>query len=137
MIRNRAWFTPVVTIAVTCAAPDVSAQTPDVFADVDRLFEEFQLDARVPGLVYGVVIDGRLVHIKAMGVQDVETKRPVTADTLFRIASMTKSFTALSILKLRTKAGCLSMPLRKPTCQRFETGNIRRRTRRGFACASC
>ena len=31
----------------------------------------------------------------------IEQKRPVTADTLFRIASMTKAFTALSVLKLR------------------------------------
>ena len=62
----------------------------------------------MPGLVYGVVIDGRLVHVKAMGVQDLQTKRPVTADTLFRIASMTKSFTALSILKLRDE-GRLSL----------------------------
>lgn len=91
-----------------CAALDVSAQTADVFAGIDRTFEEFQLDARVPGLVDGVVIDGRLVHVKAMGVQDLETKRPVTADTLFRIASMTKSFTALSILKLRDE-GRLSL----------------------------
>jgi CubicO group peptidase (beta-lactamase class C family) len=52
-------------------------------------------------MVWGVVRDGRLVHVKGAGVQDVESKRPVTADTLFRIASMTKAFTALSILKLR------------------------------------
>jgi len=108
MIRNVAWFTPVLTIALMCAALDVSAQPANVFAGIDRIFEEFQLDARVPGLVYGVVIDGRLVHVKAMGVQDLETKRPVTADTLFRIASMTKSFTALSILKLRDE-GRLSL----------------------------
>jgi D-alanyl-D-alanine-carboxypeptidase/D-alanyl-D-alanine-endopeptidase len=47
------------------------------------------------------VQDGRLVHVKGAGVQDLDTKRPVNADTLFRIASMTKAFTALSILKLR------------------------------------
>jgi CubicO group peptidase (beta-lactamase class C family) len=41
-------------------------------------------------------------------VQDVETQRPVTADTLFRIASMTKAFTALSILELRDE-GKLSL----------------------------
>ena len=41
-------------------------------------------------------------------MQDLETNRPVTADTLFRIASMTKSFTALSILKLRDE-GRLSL----------------------------
>ncbi len=108
MVRNMAWFTLALTIALMCAAPDVGAQTADVIADIDRTFEQFQLDARVPGLVYGVVIDGRLVHVKAMGVQDLETKRPVTADTLFRIASMTKSFTALSILKLRDE-GRLSL----------------------------
>ena len=52
-------------------------------------------------MVWGIVKDGRLVHVKGAGVQDLEAKRPVTPDTLFRIASMTKAFTALSILKLR------------------------------------
>ena len=46
-------------------------------------------------MVWGVVEDGRLVHVKGAGVQDLESKRPVTADTLFRIASMSKAFTAL------------------------------------------
>ncbi len=68
---------------------------------IDRMFVDFQLDAHAPGLVYGVVADGRLLHVKAIGTQELERKRPVTANSLFRIASMTKSFTALSILKLR------------------------------------
>ena len=75
---------------------------------IDRMFVDFQLDAHAPGLVYGVVADGRLIHVKAIGTQDLEHKRPVTADSLFRIASMTKSFTALSILKLRDE-GKLSL----------------------------
>ena len=75
---------------------------------IDRVFGNFQLDAHAPGLVYGVVADGRLVHVKAIGTQDLVHKRPVTADSLFRIASMTKSFTALSILKLRDE-GKLSL----------------------------
>lgn len=75
---------------------------------IDRMFVDFQLDAHAPGLVYGVVADGRLVHVKAIGTQDLGQRRPVTADSLFRIASMTKSFTALSILKLRDE-GKLSL----------------------------
>jgi D-alanyl-D-alanine-carboxypeptidase/D-alanyl-D-alanine-endopeptidase len=63
--------------------------------------ETYRLDAHIPGMVWGIVRDGRLVHVKGAGVQDVATKRPVNADTLFRIASMTKAFTALSILRLR------------------------------------
>jgi serine-type D-Ala-D-Ala carboxypeptidase/endopeptidase len=69
--------------------------------EIDRTMENYRLDAHIPGMVWGIVQDGRLVHVKGAGVQDVDAKRPVTPDSLFRIASMTKAFTALSILKLR------------------------------------
>ena len=61
-----------------------------------------------PGAAWGIVIDGELAHQGTMGVRDVASKAPVDADTVFRIASMTKSFTAMSILKLRD-AGKLSL----------------------------
>jgi D-alanyl-D-alanine-carboxypeptidase/D-alanyl-D-alanine-endopeptidase len=69
--------------------------------EIDKLFADFQTDSHAPGLVYGIVANGRLVHVKGLGVQDLVHNRPVTPDSLFRIASMTKAFTALSILKLR------------------------------------
>lgn len=72
-----------------------------LFAKVDEIFADYALDNHVPGLVYGVVADGRLVHVRGLGVQDLKSNRPVTPDTLFRIASMTKAFTALTVLKLR------------------------------------
>ena len=68
---------------------------------IDARFARFMEANHVPGLVYGVVRDGRLQHVGVMGVQDRETRRPVTDSTLFRIASMSKAFTALAILKLR------------------------------------
>ena len=55
-----------------------------------------------------MVRDGRLVHVGASGVHDQDARRPATADTLFRIASMSKAFTALAILKLRDE-GRLSL----------------------------
>ena len=73
----------------------------EVFGAIDRIFADYALDAHVPGVVYGVVSDGKLVYVHGVGVQDLESKRPVNADTLFRIASMTKAFTALTVLKLR------------------------------------
>jgi serine-type D-Ala-D-Ala carboxypeptidase/endopeptidase len=79
----------------------VRAQDAAVFAEVDKTMENYRLDAHIPGMVWGIVEGGRLVHVQGAGVQDLDTKRPVNADTLFRIASMTKAFTALSILKLR------------------------------------
>jgi serine-type D-Ala-D-Ala carboxypeptidase/endopeptidase len=87
--------------AATAYAQLAASTSPDSFAVADRIMEEYYLDAHVPGLVYGVVVDGRLVHVRTFGVQDLESRRPVTAETLFRIASTTKAFTALTILKLR------------------------------------
>ena len=110
--RTRRTLIPGVAIAVTITtgalARPVLAQDTAVYADVDRAMENYRLDAHIPGMVWGIVQDGRLVHVKGAGVQDIDTKRPVNADTLFRIASMTKAFTALSILKLRDE-GKLSL----------------------------
>jgi len=81
--------------------PDRRAKLGSAFADIDRSFAEFATTAHVPGAAWGIVIDGELAHTGAAGVREVATKAPVDADTVFRIASMTKSFTAMSILKLR------------------------------------
>jgi CubicO group peptidase (beta-lactamase class C family) len=71
------------------------------FADIDRLFTDFATQQHVPGAAWGIIVDGELAHTGASGVRDIASKAPVDADTVFRIASMTKSFTAMSILKLR------------------------------------
>ncbi len=91
-------------------APPAGAAPPDAaaLAKVDQIFADWQRTAHVPGLVYGIVADGRLVAVHGLGVQDVATKTPVNADSLFRIASMSKAFTALAILKLRDE-GKLSL----------------------------
>jgi D-alanyl-D-alanine-carboxypeptidase/D-alanyl-D-alanine-endopeptidase len=78
-----------------------SQAASDPFAVTDEIFDTYRLDQHVPGLIYGIVQGGQVVHLRAFGVQDLTSSRPVTADTLFRIASMTKAFTALTLLKLR------------------------------------
>lgn len=82
-------------------AHSAAADSTTADAIAGPIFDEFRLDAHIPGIVYGIVADGRLAHVGAFGVQDLESKRAVTADTLFRVASMTKAFTALTVMKLR------------------------------------
>jgi serine-type D-Ala-D-Ala carboxypeptidase/endopeptidase len=87
-----------------CASVTRSAEPPDrekSLAELEPLFEKFMAENHVPGLVYGVVADGRLVRVHALGVQEVANRTPVTADTVFRIASMSKQLAALATLKLR------------------------------------
>lgn len=75
---------------------------------VEQLFERSHQQLGVPGSAWGVIIDGELVLVKTFGVRDAKTKDPVTPTTAFRIASMTKSFTAAAVLKLRDE-GKLSL----------------------------
>jgi D-alanyl-D-alanine-carboxypeptidase/D-alanyl-D-alanine-endopeptidase len=95
-------------LAAQAPSPPAPAQLEQVIPAIDRHFRRFQEEAHLPGLVWGIVRDGRLVHFGASGVQDLESRRPMSADTLFRIASMSKAFTALAILKLRDE-GRLSL----------------------------
>ena len=88
--------------------PERRAKLEAALPEIDKLFEQFWQERRTPGLVYGVVIDGEIVRMKAFGVRERATNDPVTPDTVYRIASMTKSFTALAILKLRDE-GKLSL----------------------------
>ena len=84
------------------------AKLQTAFPEIDRLFRAFAADSRVPGAAWGIVIDGELAHVGVSGVRDVAAGAAVDADTVFRIASMTKSFTAMAILKLRDE-GRLSL----------------------------
>lgn len=88
--------------------PDRRAKLERAFPEIDRIVEEFATGNHVPGAAWGVVIDGDLAHVGVTGYRDLPSKSPVTKDSVFRIASMTKSFTAISILKLRDE-GRLSL----------------------------
>ena len=70
------------------------------FADVDALATSHQERGGQPGLAYGIVLGGELVHAAGLGERHLGGPRP-DSGTVFRIASMTKSFTASAILALR------------------------------------
>ena len=88
--------------------PERVKKLESVLPEVDRLFEHFASERKIPGLVWGVVIDGHLAHVGSTGVRDRASGMAVDTGTVFRIASMTKSFTALAVLKLRDE-GKLSL----------------------------
>jgi CubicO group peptidase (beta-lactamase class C family) len=111
MVRT---FGVALALALTLLAVSPRAQPPrratltEAFADVDRLFTQFMADRHVPGAAWGVIVDGQLAHAGVKGFRDVAAQAPLDADSVFRIASMTKSFTAMAILKLRDE-GKLSL----------------------------
>src|SRR5690349_801964 len=99
--------------AFLAASTLASAQTPgfsdqnrlaklsSTFPEIDRVFREHAEREHIPGGVWAIVIDGKVAHIGVTGLRDIAKKAPVDSNSVFRIASMTKSFTAMAILKLR------------------------------------
>jgi CubicO group peptidase (beta-lactamase class C family) len=73
----------------------------DAIAASDELAARTFARWKVPGVVYGVVRDGELIHSRGLGTVRVGEDRAPDTDSVFRIASMTKSFTAATILLLR------------------------------------
>ncbi|HEU4507766.1 MAG TPA: serine hydrolase domain-containing protein [Pyrinomonadaceae bacterium] len=90
------------------ADPERKQKLATAFPEIERLFKTFTERQQRPGAILGVIIDGELVLVKSAGVRETTSNAPVTPETVFRIASMTKSFTAMAILKLRDE-GKLSL----------------------------
>lgn len=78
--------------------PAIDAGTPE--ERFDAYIAQQMADARIPGLSLGIVKGGRLVFAKGYGLAHIEENRPVTADTLFQIASVSKLFIATAAMQL-------------------------------------
>ena len=59
--------------------------------------------APVPGAVIGTLRGGKLAWVRPLGVRNVETKEPVTSDTIFQAASLSKQLTAYTAFALRSQ----------------------------------
>ena len=66
------------------------------FSRIESKIEEFRKLWNIPGLAVGIIKDDRVVFEKGFGYRDIENRLPVTSETQFCIASITKSFTALA-----------------------------------------
>jgi CubicO group peptidase (beta-lactamase class C family) len=90
----------IALIALTGCGTVRSESPPSVDAGaIDRLFGEYARPD-VPGAAIVVVDHGRVAFMRGYGLADLETKTRVTERTSFRLASLTKPFTAMAIMQL-------------------------------------
>lgn len=88
--------------SVTPAPSAPGLNDPQEFAEfVDNFFQEEMSKTHIPGGVVSVVKDGKLFFAKGYGYANLEKKIPVEVDkTLFRVASLSKLFTATAAMQL-------------------------------------
>ena len=78
---------------------DVGLSTPRL-ARIAQWMQRWVDSGRLPGLLVAVVRDDRLAWFETCGHRDVDTKRAVEPDTIYRIYSMTKPITTVAALML-------------------------------------
>jgi CubicO group peptidase (beta-lactamase class C family) len=83
-------------------AAKVSNAAP-ALADFDQYVMKTMKDWKVPGAAIAIVKDGKVVVSKGYGLRDVKKNLPVTEQTKFPIASITKSFTVATLGTLATE----------------------------------
>src|SRR5207247_5381158 len=86
--------------AALCAALPTFADGPKL-AGIGAAMQEMIATNEIAGAVTVVVTKDKLIHLESTGFADVAAKRPMTPDTLFWIASMTKPVTGTAILMLQ------------------------------------
>ena len=101
-------------VLITSIAQTSKQLKPAAFADVNRkakleatkplidaLYKAYAEKNHFPAYAYAILLDGELLYKNVGGWANIEEKIPANDETMFRIASMSKSFTTMAILQLR------------------------------------
>ncbi len=83
------------------ADADRAQKVKELFPIVEKICREYAEKNHFPGYAFGIMLDGKLVFEGSGGYTDIDKRTLATPQSMFRIASMSKSFTAMAILKLR------------------------------------
>ncbi|MEM9175563.1 MAG: serine hydrolase domain-containing protein [Myxococcota bacterium] len=83
---------------IDASTPEAVGLSSERLARLDRVLEGFVDDGRLPGFQLLVARDGRVVHERVYGAMDLEADRPLEADTIYRIYSMSKVITGAATM---------------------------------------
>ncbi len=97
----RSMMIPLV-IAAAVGAGASAADEPALSAQIDAIFGEYSEQA-APGCAVAVVVDGEARHVEGYGQANLEHDIAITPDSVFRIASVSKQFTATAIAILAAR----------------------------------
>ena len=103
-MRINRIYMAIVAALMLCMASCSSFPEEQTNKAITEVLNEFQ----AVGISAAVVKDGKIVYNQSFGYKDLETKAPLANDDIMRIASISKSFTATSLLQLVDK-GIISL----------------------------
>src|SRR5882757_7079361 len=114
LLRMAAIGSPLALGALSASGLAQAAETDPLWAGVDAVAAKLIADHATPGLSISVLRKGRFIYSKGFGFANLETQSAATPKSVYLIGSITKQFTAASLMLL-AEGGRLSMddPLSK------------------------
>ncbi len=101
MLRSTVALLALTLQLVQAPAPGRKpAAAPSFAATIEGIVAGAMRDGRTPGVSVAVARGGRIVYAKGYGLANVELNVPATVDTVYRIGSITKQFTASAVMQL-------------------------------------
>lgn len=82
------------------ATPEAAGLSPARLGEATALLHRYVSEQRIAGAVAAVARRGQVGYFEAVGVQDLQTRTPMTARSLFRIYSMTRPITSVAVMML-------------------------------------
>jgi CubicO group peptidase (beta-lactamase class C family) len=101
------WFVVVFVCTLAVSSAHAQSLSADVTAKINKVFEQWNKPDS-PGCALGVYQDGQIAYKQGYGMANLNDDIPITPATVFHVASMSKQFTAASILLL-AQQGKLSL----------------------------
>ena len=82
------------------AVPEEVSVSAERLERIRPVMQNYVDDGRVPGFLTVVARRGKIVHFETIGMRDIENNKPIEADTIFRIHSISKPITSVAIMIL-------------------------------------
>ena len=82
------------------AVPEDVGVAAERLERIRLIMQNYIDDGRIPGFLTVVARRGKIVHFETIGMRDIENNKPVEADTIFRIHSMSKPITSVAVMML-------------------------------------
>ena len=102
--------------------PENNGMSSERLETINSVFTDYVTTGKLPGVVVLAARNGKVVYHQAIGMRDMENKKPMSTETIFRIASQTKAIVSVGIMMLQEEGKLLlSDPLSKYISEFKET----------------
>jgi CubicO group peptidase (beta-lactamase class C family) len=91
---------PIFAANLPAAKPEEVGMSTERLKRLSAAIQVYIEDGELPGAVTLIARRAKVVHFEAQGLMDIDAKRPMRTDAIFRLGSMTKPFASVAVMKL-------------------------------------